>query len=176
MIYKYALCLAAPDPMAKSISVIDINNIRMGDIGGENLDFIRKTISIANMHYPERAYVIFIVNAPSWFSWIWKLLKPFVHENTQKKVKILSKKEILPGLLEHVEMDEIPIYYGGKKDFGGFDSCRFSSPDEVKLAEYVRSLSKVRERIMYRTIYRTTHHLIRLLLLLSLYLYAYVHT
>jgi hypothetical protein len=82
---------------------------------------------------------MYIVNAPTWFSWIWKLIKPMVHENTQKKVKILAKKEILNGLLEHVDMSEIPIYYGGLKDYGGgIDSCRFNSPDEIALAEYVR--------------------------------------
>jgi hypothetical protein len=26
-----------------------------------------------------RAYVIFVVNVPGWFSWLWGLIKPLVH-------------------------------------------------------------------------------------------------
>lgn len=120
----------------------------MAVFAGETLEFIRKTISIANQHYPERAYVVFIVNAPSWFSWVWRMMKPLVHENTQKKVKILAKKEILSGLLEHIDKDQIPCYYGGEMNFGSEDSCRFRSVDEVKLAEFVVNIGKVRSFII----------------------------
>jgi len=33
-----------------------------------------------------------IVNAPSWFAVLWKMIRPMVNERTQKKVKIVSKK------------------------------------------------------------------------------------
>ena len=125
------------------LQVMDVGNLKMSDIVGDNMDFVKRTVAIANQHYPERAYVIFVVNAPSWFSWLWKMVKPMVHENTQKKVKILAKREILSGLLEHVDISEIPIYYGGEKDYGGLDSCRNLSPDEVKMSEYVRNIGKV---------------------------------
>jgi hypothetical protein len=84
--------------------------------------------------------MIFLVNVPSWFSFIWRIVKPMVHEvhprlfaspdrltepqNTQKKVKILSKREVLAGLSEHIDVNQIPVYYGGKLDMGGHDSCR----------------------------------------------------
>jgi glutaredoxin-related protein len=68
--------------------------------------------------------VIFLVNAPMWFSWAWKLVRPWVHENTQKKVRILSRSEVLAGLQEHIELSQIPELYGGGADYGGHDSCR----------------------------------------------------
>lgn len=117
--------------------------MNMAVFAGETLEFIRKTISVANQHYPERACVVFVVNAPSWFSWVWRMMKPLVHENTQKKVKILAKKDILAGLMEHIEIDQIPCYYGGGMNFGSEDSCRFKGPDEVALAEFVSKIGKV---------------------------------
>lgn len=82
---------------------------------GENLNFLKRTISYANQHYPERSYAIFIVNAPMFFSLLWRIVKPLVHENTQKKVRILSRADTLKGLqevhgvlchpLEHCPMD-----------------------------------------------------------------------
>jgi len=78
------------DPLAKSIAVIDAKGVTMSDMAGSNMDYIKKTIGIANTHYPERSFVIFVINAPFYASLAWKILKPLVHENTQRKVRILS--------------------------------------------------------------------------------------
>ena len=45
---------------------------------GSNMDYLKKTISIANQHYPERSYVIYILNAPFYASMMWKIVKPLV--------------------------------------------------------------------------------------------------
>lgn len=129
------------DETAKGISVIDINGVGMGDLAGENMNYLKKTIAYANAHYPERSHVIFIVNAPYFFSLLWKMVKPMVHENTQKKVRILSTKDTLKGLQEHIPIESIPEYYGGQCDYGGRDSCRFFSPDSVAFNEYVKALN-----------------------------------
>lgn len=97
----------------------------MGDMGGVMFDLLKKTIGIANVHYPERSHVIFMVNAPFFFSMLWKVVKPMVHPNTQKKVRILSRAETLSGLQEHIDLSQIPEYYGGQLDYGGHDSCRY---------------------------------------------------
>lgn len=130
------------DQTAKSIAVIDAKNVTMTDLAGNNMEYIKKTVGIANLHYPERSYVIFIVNAPFFASIGWKLVKPLVHENTQQKVRILSASETLKGLLEHIDIDQIPEYYGGNLDYGGHDSCRFKCPDVVAMDEYVRKLNE----------------------------------
>jgi hypothetical protein len=69
-----------PGELDKCITVIDIEQVKMSDVAGESLDFVRKSVAIANQHYPERAHVIFLVNVPSWFSFVWRLVKPLVHE------------------------------------------------------------------------------------------------
>ena len=113
----------------------------MSDLAGSNMDYIKKTVGIANMHYPERSFVIFVINAPFFASFAWKLVKPLVHENTQKKVRILSAGESLKGLQEHIDISQIPEYYGGQMDFGGNDSCRFNCPDVERMDEFVRKLN-----------------------------------
>ena len=130
------------DQTAKSIAVIDAKDLRMSDLAGNNMEYIKKTVGIANQHYPERSYVIFVVNAPFFASLAWKLVKPLVDEKTQKKVKILSASESLKGLQEHIDMDQIPEYYGGELDYGGHDSCRFNSPDVLAMEEYVKKINE----------------------------------
>jgi len=133
----------------KCLSVIDMAGLSLSDVKGEALEFVRKTVSYANQHYPERAHTIFLVNVPSWFSWTYKMLKPLIHENTQKKVKILSKKEVLGGLSEFFDVSQIPVYYGGELDFevgdkrgNGNDSCRFQSIEEVYMAKMTDRLNR----------------------------------
>lgn len=134
------------DETAKSIAVLDAAGVKMSDLAGDNLNFMKRAIGIANQHYPERSYVIYVINAPFFFSWAWKLVKHLVHENTQKKVRILSSREILTGLQEHIDVDTIPVYYGGKLVHGEnaeeLDCCRFHSPEVTGMNEYVRKLNE----------------------------------
>jgi hypothetical protein len=145
------------DDTAKSISVIDIEHFKINDLAGENLNFLKKTIGYANQHYPERSYVIYVVNAPFYASMLWKIVKPMVHENTQRKVRILSKSETLKGLQEHIDLSQIPVYYGGELQYppptdylanesddqekNHLDSCRYYSPDVIEMNGYVRQLN-----------------------------------
>jgi hypothetical protein len=91
-----------------------------------------------------------------------------VHENTEKKIKILSKKETLSGLMAHIDISNIPKYYGksisnttlflfrfgidgldisgGELDFPGnkgLDNCRFFSPEVLALQKYVDELNSL---------------------------------
>lgn len=88
-----------------------------------------------------RSFIIFVVNVPIWFSVVWRIVKPLIHENTQKKVRVLSRSQTLQGLQEHIDISQIPVYYGGQLDFGGRDSCRFHSPETVAMNEFVAKLN-----------------------------------
>jgi len=133
--------LCNDDESAKSIAVMDLAGVKLTDLAGDNLTFMKKALGIANQHYPERSFVIYIVNAPIYFSMGWRLVKPMVHENTQKKIRILSAKETLKGLMEHIDFDQIPEWYGGGLDFGGKDSCRFHCPETAQITEYVKKIN-----------------------------------
>ena len=44
-----------PGDLDKCITVIDIEKVKMSDFAGESLEFVRKSVTIANQHYPERS-------------------------------------------------------------------------------------------------------------------------
>lgn len=52
---------------AKSISILDMNGIGFSDLAGDAVAFMRKAISIAQDHYPERSKSIYLLNVPYWF-------------------------------------------------------------------------------------------------------------
>lgn len=76
---------------------------------------------------------------------MWAIVKPWVHPNTQKKVRIVGSGEavVLAALKEHIDAANIPRYYGGDLACGdgGKDSARFASPDVLVLNDYVQRLN-----------------------------------
>ena len=42
--------------LEKAITVIDIEQVKMSDVAGDALEFVRRSVSIANQHYPERYF------------------------------------------------------------------------------------------------------------------------
>lgn len=58
---------------------------------------------------------VFLVNAPSIFSFGWSIVKGFLDAGTLDKIHILNSKEFSNGyLLDFIDADSLPKRYGGK--------------------------------------------------------------
>jgi len=55
-------------------------------------------MGVISAHYPERAGKLFIVNAPFWFSTIWRVVSPLVDPNTRAKISILGSNYAVCGV------------------------------------------------------------------------------
>ena len=67
MITEFGWQCVERDDMARSITVIDLQGIRLMDFAGECIDFVRKASAFTGAHYPERAGHVLVINVPSWF-------------------------------------------------------------------------------------------------------------
>lgn len=94
--------------------MFDVQGVGVGDLVGDALAFLRRSAHLIQEHYPERSKVILIVNAPGWFSFLWKVIKPMVNERTQKKIRIVGKSETFACISEFVDPKDIPKCYGGQ--------------------------------------------------------------
>lgn len=67
-----------------------------------------------------------IINAPSSFTFIWSIVKPWLSKETVEKVDILGKdyKEVL---LQIVDADNLPAILGGNCTCSGAGGCELSS-------------------------------------------------
>jgi hypothetical protein len=105
----------------KCFSILDLEGIGMRDIvGGSAMGFVKGVSKLLQAHYPVRSTKIILVNVPSWFNMIWKVVKPLLHERTVKKTVICNGAEIGRQLLELVDADQLPAQYGG--------TCRCPGP------------------------------------------------
>ena len=67
---------------------------------------------LCQAHYPERADKVFIVNAPMFFSALWKIISPIMDPRTKAKLSISSSK-VCDELIAYIGAESVPKQYGG---------------------------------------------------------------
>eukprot|EP01038_Epipyxis_sp_PR26KG_P010133 gene10133-13631_t len=97
----------------KQIIIFDLKNVSFS-IDTMAMRIFRKTLVIDESCYPERLHRLYMINAPSFFAAIWSVIKPWLHPVTVDKIQIIGS-DYLPKLLECIEIDQIPVEYGGTK-------------------------------------------------------------
>ncbi|XP_021737191.1 random slug protein 5-like [Chenopodium quinoa] len=71
-------------------------------------------LSILQDCYPERLGKLFIVHAPRIFMAVWKIIYPFIDDNTKTKIVFVEKRQLTSTMLEDIDESQLPDIYGGK--------------------------------------------------------------
>ncbi|EPS64741.1 hypothetical protein M569_10040, partial [Genlisea aurea] len=90
----------------------------IGDLQGfgyKNSDFhgYIAAISILQDFYPERLGRVFVVRAPFIFTALWKIICPFIDQNTKKKIVFVESDKLEATLSEDIDESQLPEMYGG---------------------------------------------------------------
>lgn len=121
--------------------IVDLTNL--GDTGRPMVKFAKTIAAIDQDNYPEHLARLFIINAPSFFTAVWKLVRFFVDDRTKNKIHILNAKEQLPVLLQYIREEDLPTFAGGKSEawfekggrVGSDDPAHVVSDAKVVVAE-----------------------------------------
>ncbi len=130
-------------------AVIDVKDMKLSLVTRDFLSLIKRIAQIDQQQYPETLGKIFIINTPSAFPYVWRVVKPFLDPAVAAKIFILSSKsEWQPVFLDQIGEENLPINYGGKVDeltdavypyaeakskyypMTGFDDCGLNIEDE----------------------------------------------
>lgn len=101
-----------PAEYGSSLTILDVSGIGVFDFAGENVEFIRKAMAVVQEHYPERGFMVFVINAPRWFTGVWAVVSAWVNPVTLKKIRICGTN-YQEELFKFVDRDALPICYGG---------------------------------------------------------------
>jgi len=102
----------------QACTVVNLQGISRSIFDSTVKNYLQKISKINQDYNPELLGKLFVVNAPWFFSLIWKLIKGFLHERTQNKIAIISgsgKKE----LMQTVEPENLPRSLGGRCECEG---------------------------------------------------------
>jgi hypothetical protein len=94
--------------------VIDLSNL--GDCGRPMVQFAKTLAAIDQDNYPEHLSKLFIINAPGFFTTVWKLVRFFLDDRTKTKIFILDAKEQKQVLDRYIEEKYLPTFAGGSND------------------------------------------------------------
>ncbi|MCL7032813.1 hypothetical protein MKW94_013964 [Papaver nudicaule] len=72
-------------------------------------------LSILQDNYPERLAKAYLIHVPSVFMAAWKLIYPFIDNNTKKKFVFVDNKNLKSTLLQEIDEVQLPEVYGGKQ-------------------------------------------------------------
>lgn len=122
---------------SKVLSVLDLSGVGFSDFVGDVKTFVQAVSAVSGQHYPERSYHIFVVNAPSSFSWIWRAIKGWMDPVTVAKTHILSGKDF-SELHAVVDKADVPVRYGGTCACEG--GCE-NSADEIGMREVAAAIN-----------------------------------
>jgi hypothetical protein len=101
-----------PTEYGSSLTILDVEGIGFFDFAGEAVEFVKKATAVVQEHYPERGFMVFIINAPLWFTSVWAVVSTWVNPNTRDKIKILGK-HYADELLKVIPKENLPTCYGG---------------------------------------------------------------
>jgi hypothetical protein len=72
-------------------SIIDLTGLDFSILRHRELvGFVKDFVQMMSANYPQRSYKTLLLNAPSWFGMLYKMLSPMLRESTKAKIKILS--------------------------------------------------------------------------------------
>ncbi|KAK5626036.1 hypothetical protein RRF57_001752 [Xylaria bambusicola] len=100
-------------PVSGAVYLADITNVSLKqawDLRG----YAQSTSSLLATCYPEVVDRIYVLNAPPVFPKIWAFLKGWFDPRTADKLVIVPPADVLPTLLEVIDIECIPERYGGK--------------------------------------------------------------
>ena len=97
----------------ESINVIDLKGMSSAQLTSEAMDCMKGVGALANF-FPETLHCMVILNAPTWFSLTWKIIKTFIDPRTARKITVYSNESKGNArLLELVDKSQIPNDFGG---------------------------------------------------------------
>jgi hypothetical protein len=97
---------------AKHYVVLDMTGVSLSSFAGEFVGITRRLIGLDEKYYPENPAKLFVINAPWVFSGIFKVIRPWLQERTQRKVAILDSS-FLSTVSEVIDPANFPNNLGG---------------------------------------------------------------
>lgn len=110
-----------------TFSCLDMQGFSMSSLNKKTINFVKIAISMGQNYYPEIMFQMYIINCPLLFRGAYSMFKPFINEETRKKIHIRGSS--FDDMFEkYVDKDNVPKIIGGNCECPGEDGCNLLEP------------------------------------------------
>ncbi|KAK0487499.1 CRAL TRIO domain-containing protein [Armillaria novae-zelandiae] len=103
---------AAGKPIGTVFVIVDLKGFGLSQFW-QMKSLARSSFQVSQDYYPETMGQLAIINAPSSFTFIWSVIKPWLSKETCEKVDILGS-DYREVLLDLIDADALPSVLGGE--------------------------------------------------------------
>ncbi|PVD31384.1 hypothetical protein C0Q70_06796 [Pomacea canaliculata] len=105
------------------VIVFDMEHFGMKHLWKPGVDVFIEIVQMFEAHYPETLKNCFVINAPKIFPVAFNIIKPFLSEDTARKIHVMGS-QYKETLLKHIDADQLPEHWGGsQRDPDGNPYC-----------------------------------------------------
>ncbi|XP_024522005.1 phosphatidylinositol/phosphatidylcholine transfer protein SFH1-like isoform X2 [Selaginella moellendorffii] len=112
--------------ITQSLAILDLKGVVVKHVSKQVRQFVRAILRIDQDFYPEFLGKMVIVNAPVYFKALWSIVKPWLDNQTQKKIEVHGTNYV-PRLLELVDAESLPSFLGGSCECVSSRGCESSN-------------------------------------------------
>lgn len=95
--------------------IVDVKGMSLFQITRDFLALTKLIADVDQLQYPETLGRIYIINVPSAFPMVWRMVKPWLDPIVVSKIFIFaSAKEYEPALFDFIGKENLPSNYGGE--------------------------------------------------------------
>mmetsp|Transcript_29040 Transcript_29040/g.47970 ORF Transcript_29040/g.47970 Transcript_29040/m.47970 type:complete len:559 (+) Transcript_29040:59-1735(+) len=97
----------------EAVAVLDLKGASSSQLNADATEVIKHMTGIAD-YFPETLHCMIIINAASWFSMAWTIIKRFIDPRTARKIEVYSNAEKgKRRLMELIDANQLPSNFGG---------------------------------------------------------------
>ncbi|CAI7646037.1 unnamed protein product [Penicillium glandicola] len=117
--FVFPLCTAMKDrprpsvPTTSATYLVDLSTFTMKQ-GWDIKNYTSDIGQLLMMGYPEIIDRLFVLNAPSYFGWMWGIMRKWLDPGTVEKVVIVPATEMMATLTKYIDTESIPSRFGGE--------------------------------------------------------------
>jgi hypothetical protein len=107
-------CCDGDDDRFECFCILDLGGLTTAQLSSRSLAIVKEQAAIDSVCFPETMHKMIIVNAPTFFSATWRLIRGWLDPRTANKIEVISSKAAYAKrLLELIDPDQLPSDYGG---------------------------------------------------------------
>jgi len=104
--------------IVRTCKIMDLSGLGTKHLNTSGLGYFRELLHLSQIHYPEMLGRVYLVNSPWVFKFVWKIVKPWLNEQTLSKV-VICGDDYQQVLLRNIDSKNLPKYLGGECECSG---------------------------------------------------------